>query len=126
VLKQPGHNAIHREDLRPLMRILLDSHPGLEFLKATPEFQERYTDSVLERIFYSVDSNDDGKISLRDLNRSNLVATFQVLDEEEDINRIRDFFSYEHFYVLYCRFWELDADHDFIIDKEDFSRYDGH
>jgi serine/threonine-protein phosphatase 2A regulatory subunit B'' len=73
-----------------------------------------------------VDSNDDGKISLRDLNRCNLVSTFCLLDEEEDINRIRDYFSYEHFYVLYCRFWELDSDHDFIIDKEDFSRYEGH
>lgn len=27
---------------------------------------------------------------------------------------------------MYCRFWELDTDHDFIIDKEDFSRYEGH
>lgn len=28
--------------------------------------------------------------------------------------------------MLYCRFWELDTDHDFLIDKEDFSRYEGH
>jgi serine/threonine-protein phosphatase 2A regulatory subunit B'' len=39
---------------------------------------------------------------------------------------VRQYFSYEHFYVLYCRFWELDTDHDFLIDKEDFSRYEGH
>jgi serine/threonine-protein phosphatase 2A regulatory subunit B'' len=39
---------------------------------------------------------------------------------------VREYFSYEHFYVLYCRFWELDTDHDFMIDKEDFSRYEGH
>ena len=126
ITKKPGTNFLERDDFRPYMRELLDSHPGLEFLKATPEFQERYTDSVLERIFYTTDSNDDAKISLRDLNRSNLVATFIGLDEEEDINRVRDYFSYEHFYVLYCRFWELDSDHDFIIDKEDFARYEGH
>lgn len=30
-------------------------------------------------------------------------------DNEEDINTIPEFFSYEHFYVLYCRFYELDT-----------------
>ena len=50
---------------------------------------------------------------------------FQV-SNENDINMVRQYFSYEHFYVLYCRFWELDTDHDFLIDKEDFSRYEGH
>ena len=39
-----------------------------------------------------------------------------TLDLEEDINKINDYFSYEHFYVIYCRFWELDADHDSLID----------
>jgi serine/threonine-protein phosphatase 2A regulatory subunit B'' len=39
---------------------------------------------------------------------------------------VRDFFSYEHFYVLYCKFWELDEDHDFHINKEDFGKYSGH
>jgi serine/threonine-protein phosphatase 2A regulatory subunit B'' len=39
---------------------------------------------------------------------------------------VRNFFSYEHFYVLYCKFWELDEDHDFHITKDDFSKYSGH
>eukprot|EP00916_Digyalum_oweni_P021708 GHVL01036008.1.p1 GENE.GHVL01036008.1~~GHVL01036008.1.p1 ORF type:complete len:255 (-),score=41.96 GHVL01036008.1:441-1142(-) len=49
-----------------------------------------------------------------------------TLDLEEDINKVRNYFSYEHFYVLYCKFWELDNDHDFLIDKEDLIKYDGH
>jgi len=28
--------------------------------------------------------------------------------------------------VMYCKFWELDNDHDFLISKEDFQRYSGH
>lgn len=36
------------------------------------------------------------------------------------------YFSYEHFYVIYCKFWELDADHDFLIDKENLIRYGNH
>ena len=78
------------------------------------------------RIFYSLDVNDDGKITYRDFKNSNLFEVLHTVAKEDDINKIRQYFSYEHFYVLYCRFWELDSDHDFIIDKEDFSRYEGH
>merc|ERR1712194_393486 len=35
-------------------------------------------------------------------------------------------FSYEHFYVIYCTFWEMDGDHDGLIDKEDILRYQEH
>jgi serine/threonine-protein phosphatase 2A regulatory subunit B'' len=33
------------------------------------------------------------------------------------------YFSYEHFYVVYCKFWELDSDHDFSLDRNDLARY---
>jgi len=45
------------------------------------------------------------------------------LDDEDDINVITDYFSYEHFYVVYCKFWELDTDHDLVIDKQDLLRH---
>lgn len=41
---------------------------------------------------------------------------------EDDINVVNDYFSYEHFYVLYCKFWELDSDHDFLLTREDLNR----
>jgi serine/threonine-protein phosphatase 2A regulatory subunit B'' len=126
LVKKNGKSFIEREDFHFMMNVLMEIHPGLDFLKATPEFQDRYADSVIERIFYTVDLNDDGRISLRELKRSNFFQVCLILEEEEDINKIRDYFSYEHFYVLYCRFWEIDTDHDFIIDKDDFSRYEGH
>ena len=119
-------NHIVPDDFKPLFRHLLDTHPGLEFLQATPEFQDRYADTVVMRIFFHVDHNDDGRITWRDSKLSNLNETFQQVSNENDINVVRQYFSYEHFYVLYCRFWELDTDHDFLIDKEDFSRYEGH
>lgn len=46
-----------------------------------------------------------------------LIATFSLLSR---------YFSYEHFYVIYCRFWELDGDHDFLIDKENLIKYGNH
>lgn len=35
----------------------------------------------------------------------------------------RDCFSYKHFYVLYCKFWVLDEDHDLIISESDLLNY---
>lgn len=52
--------------------------------------------------------------------------TLALLEEEDDINQITDYFSYEHFYVIYCKFWELDTDHDLFIDPKDLARYNDH
>lgn len=108
------------------MKELLNTHPGLKFLDSTPEFQEKYTDTVIIRIFWNYDLDDNNKLNLSDVRKSNIYKSFMQVDEEEDINNVRDLFSYEHFYVLYCRFWELDNDHDYYITKEEFSKYDGH
>lgn len=35
--------------------------------------------------------------------RGELLATLHQLDEEEDINKVLKYFSYEHFYVIYCK-----------------------
>ncbi|RRT38243.1 hypothetical protein B296_00043940, partial [Ensete ventricosum] len=35
------------EDFKPVLRELLATHPGLEFLQGTPEFQERYGEFLL-------------------------------------------------------------------------------
>ena len=126
ILAKPGEKYIVSDDFKPMLRELLETHPGLNFLQQTPEFQDRYADTVVMRIFFVIDRNDDGRISYRDLKQSNFIKTLREVDEEEDINKVRDYFSYEHFYVLYCRFWELDNDHDFLIDKDDFSRYEGY
>lgn len=71
---------------------------------------------------------DVGRIYLSDLRRykPSLVETWKLLAESDDIKVVRDFFSYEHFYVMYCTFWELDTDHDWLLDKDDLIKYDGH
>lgn len=38
LLAQPKTRYIVPDDFKPLFKHLLDSHPGLEFLQATPEF----------------------------------------------------------------------------------------
>lgn len=46
-----------------------------------------------------------------------------LLEEEDDVNQLTEYFSYEHFYVIYCKFWELDTDHDLYIDQRDMARH---
>ncbi|KAM7526691.1 hypothetical protein LguiA_016593 [Lonicera macranthoides] len=126
VLKQPDLKYLTQDDFKPVLRELLATHPGLEFLSSTPEFQERYAETVIYRIFYYVNRAGNGRLTLRELKRGNLITAMQHADEEEDINKVLRYFSYEHFYVIYCKFWELDTDHDFLIDKENLIRYGNH
>ncbi|KAK9059851.1 hypothetical protein SSX86_020555 [Deinandra increscens subsp. villosa] len=126
ILKQPDLRYLIQEDFKPILRELLATHPGLEFLQSTPEFQERYAETVIYRIFYYMNRAGDARLTLRELKRGNLIAAMLHADEEEDINKVLKYFSYEHFYVIYCKFWELDTDHDFLIDKENLIRYGNH
>ncbi|XP_074168985.1 serine/threonine-protein phosphatase 2A regulatory subunit B'' subunit alpha isoform X2 [Rhinolophus sinicus] len=94
LLAKPSCSSLEQEDFIPLLQDVVDTHPGLTFLKDAPEFHSRY-----------------------------ITTTLALLEEEEDINQITDYFSYEHFYVIYCKFWELDSDHDLYISQADLSRY---
>jgi len=126
LLKQPENEYIGRDDFLPYIKELLNEHPGLEFLSNHAEFQEKYAVTVITRIFYSVNRCHSGRITSRQLRRSDLLDSFKQVDEEEDINKVTRYFSYEHFYVLYCRFWELDTDRDYRITREDLLKYGDH
>lgn len=114
------------EDLVGLVQDVVDTHPGLAFLKEAAEFHSRYVHTVIARIFYAVNRSWSGKITIPELRRSDLLQVLQLLEEEEDINQIMAYFSYEHFYVIYCKFWELDRDHDLFIDQNDLARHNDH
>ena len=109
-IKSPDRKYIIRDDFKPI-------------------FQKKYSDAVIMRIFYVNDSNDDGKITLHDFKRSDLIDVITQVCED-DINNERRYFSYEHFYVIYCTFWELDnsrePEKELFINKESFSKYDSH
>jgi serine/threonine-protein phosphatase 2A regulatory subunit B'' len=77
---------------------------------------------VIHRIFYTVNRAGDMRLTLRELRRSDLPEVMLFLDDEPEINKVMRYFSYEHFYVIYCKFWELDTDHNQLIDKDDLLR----
>lgn len=65
-------------------------------------------------------------LSCREFRKSKILQSFFDIENEADINENRDFFSYQDFYVIYIKFWELDNDHDFFLTKEELSKYSGY
>ena len=125
-IRQPSCSYIFKEDLMPFLDQLLETHPGLEFLRTHPDFQHKYALTVAARIFYSVNRSGSGKLTNKEVRRSKLSEAMHFVDENDDINKETSFFSYEHFYVLYCRFWELYTDRDGLLSKEDLLKYGEH
>lgn len=126
IIKKHDADYIVKDDFIPFLQELLHFHPGLDFLEAHEEFQRKYALTVITRIFYKVNTSRSGKISLREVRKSNLFTACMHVDEETDINKVLDYFSYEHFYVIYCKFFELDADKDSKLTKLDLMKYGDH
>nr|XP_043869684.1 serine/threonine-protein phosphatase 2A regulatory subunit B'' subunit beta isoform X3 [Solea senegalensis] len=123
LLAKPGCNYLEQDDFIPFLQDVVNSHPGLAFLKEAPDFHSRYITTVIQRIFYNVNRSWTGKITFHELRKSNFLQNVMLLEQEEDVNQLTEFFSYEHFYVIYCKFWELDKDHDLYIDPRDMARH---
>uniref|UniRef100_A0A672IB08 Serine/threonine-protein phosphatase 2A regulatory subunit B'' subunit beta-like n=1 Tax=Salarias fasciatus TaxID=181472 RepID=A0A672IB08_SALFA len=124
LLAKPGCNYLEQDDFIPFLQDVVNSHAGLAFLKEAPDFHSRYITTVVQRIFYNVNRSWTGKITCTELRKSNFLQNVALLEQEEDVNQLTEFFSYEHFYVIYCKFWELDTDHDLYIDQKDLARHD--
>uniref|UniRef100_A0A671T3E7 Serine/threonine-protein phosphatase 2A regulatory subunit B'' subunit beta-like n=1 Tax=Sinocyclocheilus anshuiensis TaxID=1608454 RepID=A0A671T3E7_9TELE len=123
LLAKPGCSYLEQEDFIPFLQDVVDSHTGLAFLKEASDFHSRYITTVVQRIFYNVNRSWTGKITCTELKRSSFLQNVALLEEEEEINQLTEFFSYEHFYVIYCKFWELDTDHDLYIDQRDLMQH---
>ncbi|XP_026522652.1 serine/threonine-protein phosphatase 2A regulatory subunit B'' subunit beta isoform X1 [Notechis scutatus] len=126
LLKSPGYNYLVQEDFIPFLQDVVNSHPSLVFLKEASEFHSRYITTVIQRIFYTVNRSWSGRITCNELRKSNFLQNVALLEDEVDINQLTEYFSYEHFYVIYCKFWELDTDHDLYIDQKDLARHNDH
>jgi Ca2+-binding EF-hand superfamily protein len=115
-------NYVTIEDLVVVVRLLVDAHPSLSFL-TQPEFQELYCKTVAIRIAYANEQHQSRRITWHDFDRCDVPQLMRALDTVSDINQVLTYFSYEHFYVLYCRFWELDGDRDHFVSMVDLQKY---
>ncbi|XP_018594727.1 serine/threonine-protein phosphatase 2A regulatory subunit B'' subunit beta isoform X1 [Scleropages formosus] len=123
ILAKPGCNYLEQEDFIPFLQDVVNSHTGLAFLKEASEFHSRYITTVVQRIFYNVNRSWTGRITCSELRKSSFLQNVALLEEVEDVNQLTEYFSYEHFYVIYCKFWELDTDHDLYIDQRDLAQH---
>ena len=125
LIKSPDRTYIVKEDFKPILQTLLKENSSLAFLKEYPTYQQKYIETVIARIFYMNDSNDDGQITFNDFKKSDLVETIQKI-YNKDVNKIRQYFSYEHFYVIYTTFYQnstYEYKDELYIPKEVFCTY---
>jgi serine/threonine-protein phosphatase 2A regulatory subunit B'' len=135
-----GHKAIHKkafllltsdpnkkclsiDDFKELLKAVMEYHPGLEFLKSTPEFQEFYSTCVVSRMFFMANLKGDYRMTYREFKNSNILKSLYDIQADPEINANTDFFCYEDFYVMYIKFWELDTSHKFLLSKDEFAKY---
>ncbi|CDS14329.1 hypothetical protein LRAMOSA06499 [Lichtheimia ramosa] len=122
ILKKPNCSWILPEDFLPVLEDIVLHHPGLRFLADNPMFQERYIETVICRLFYDAHC-PSGKMTMPQFRKSGFTRMIQMLGPHVDLNTTRNCFSYKHFYVIYCKFWALDSDHDLIITESDLAKY---
>jgi len=80
-------------------------------------------EAVVIRILWGLAGYGTQRVTLQQWRKSNISEVLYQLDTEPDINLATDFFSYNHFYVIWCLFWELDEDEDSELQREDLLRY---
>lgn len=119
---QKGYIVI--TDLSPFISSLVQTHISLNFLENDVYHQSAFVKCILARIFYSLDMNMNEKITYDEFMASRIVECMYTADESSNISDETLFFSYEHFYVIFTRFWELDRNETGKLDAEMLSRYD--
>ncbi|KAG2233373.1 hypothetical protein INT48_000376 [Thamnidium elegans] len=122
ILKKPEFNCITPDDFLPVLEDIVLNHPALQFLENNITFQERYIETVICRIFYDAHC-PTGKLSLKQFHKSDFASVLRSLDPSIDLYAIHNVFSYKQFYVLYCKLWALDTDHDLALTETDLNNY---
>eukprot|EP01133_Synstelium_polycarpum_P006168 gene6168-7142_t len=121
--KNESSRYLEFDDFYPLTKALIDIHPGLSTVRDVPEFKQRYMETVIVRIFYMVSRIIKDRIYLQDFRPSKFIQSLFLVDQFEDINKHTEYFSYNHFYVIFLQFHKLDTNHDLFIDARELSEY---
>ncbi len=132
LLKQPTNNSIYLlpNDFIPLIQSVVNNHPDLSPMHTiSQQYVNKYILTVITRIFYLINTSRTGKISLREFRNTTsslLTALYQIdhiNNNDNDINNETNYFSYEHFFILFSTFLELDKDNDEILHIKDIQLY---
>ncbi|ORX90254.1 hypothetical protein K493DRAFT_318104 [Basidiobolus meristosporus CBS 931.73] len=123
LLKQDDSNYLVPEDFYVVLEDIICGHPELEFLNGNTTFQDRYAETVVSRLFYDHNRSWTGKLRFEEFKRGKIMETIHSIENGIDSDESKTCFSYKDFYVIYCKFWELDEDHDLEINEDQLACY---
>ena len=66
------------DDWDYLVQDIIDTHPGLKFLREAREFHSRYIKTVIARVYYNCNRTWSGKLTVQELRRSNFLSVRQT------------------------------------------------
>ncbi|VDK86842.1 unnamed protein product [Litomosoides sigmodontis] len=87
ILTNGSRNFLTADDFNAFIQDLIDTLPSLSCLKEAVAFHQAYIKTVMKKFF--------------------VYKAITILERAE-VNEEREFFSYKHFYVIYCNFYLLD------------------
>ncbi|EZG83322.1 EF hand protein [Gregarina niphandrodes] len=119
--------VVNIKDFYPFLCELVLRHKPVEFLRTYTEFQKRLCDTTSYKLAFDLWGSVDGDITYTRFGASCLADTwYYISSSQHEMSQVRDFFSYEQFYVVYCLFYALDADKDGTIDRQDLIKYNSY
>jgi hypothetical protein len=70
----PNRHYLTVDDWDYLIQDIIDTHPGLKFLREAREFHSRYIKTVVARVYYNCNRSWSGKLTVQELRRSNFLS----------------------------------------------------
>ena len=124
MLGRNKRNYLVQTDFAPYFASLIHTHPSLKFLESEPALQSSFAKCIIARTFYALDPELRGRVTKRALANSNFCDCLLAVDIANDVSDVTDFFSYEHFYVIFTKMWQLDTEEIGKISIEQMASYD--
>ena len=69
-----------------LVQDIIDTHPGLKFLREAREFHSRYIKTVVARVFYNCNRSWSMKLTISEIRRSNFIQVRNRLNSPTKIH----------------------------------------
>eukprot|EP00158_Paraphelidium_tribonemae_P006908 Partr_v1_DN28029_c0_g1_i2_m57701 putative Protein phosphatase 2, regulatory subunit B len=131
----PDIQTLSGEAFEPLLQSVINDHRELHFLRGNTQFEAKYIETVITRIFFAgsrspppLDSDilagDVKGMTCAELKRTGLRDIISRLSSMS-INDERHYFSYKHFFVIYCKYYDLDVGTSSRVSSLHLKKYEG-
>jgi serine/threonine-protein phosphatase 2A regulatory subunit B'' len=123
IVAGPSRTSVSPTDLTPFVNAIALTHESLQFLQDGQAFFVHYVDFVVTRLFFMLDPELRGSADIYQFRQADLAGRLFSIYHLADVNEPTSLFCYQHFYVTFCKFWDLDGDADGVISKDDLMKF---